>query len=137
MGRAAAAPLGGRRHVPVAPGTDTGGSVRIPAALTGAVGFKPSYGAVSTEGVFRLAQPGSRGDHRRLSRRRRRRLRGISASTLRRRQWPTSLAVRLHWVPSAFGPQDPRVVTMTEARCVLWGGCRWLPRSRRGQVRCS
>ncbi len=39
--------------VPVALGTDTGGSVRIPAALTGAVGFKPSYGAVSTEGVFR------------------------------------------------------------------------------------
>ncbi len=36
-------------------GTDTGGSVRIPAALCGVVGVKPSYGAVSTVGVFPLA----------------------------------------------------------------------------------
>ncbi|WP_232076363.1 amidase [Variovorax sp. PBL-H6] len=36
-------------------GTDTGGSVRIPAALCGVTGFKPSYGALPTEGVFPLA----------------------------------------------------------------------------------
>jgi aspartyl-tRNA(Asn)/glutamyl-tRNA(Gln) amidotransferase subunit A len=36
-------------------GTDTGGSVRIPAALCGVAGFKPSYGTLSTRGVFRLA----------------------------------------------------------------------------------
>jgi aspartyl-tRNA(Asn)/glutamyl-tRNA(Gln) amidotransferase subunit A len=36
-------------------GTDTGGSVRLPAAGCGVVGFKPPYGAVSTEGVFPLA----------------------------------------------------------------------------------
>ncbi len=38
-----------------ATGTDTGGSIRIPAACCGVVGFKPSYGLVSTEGVFPLA----------------------------------------------------------------------------------
>ncbi|ADB50752.1 amidase [Conexibacter woesei] len=36
-------------------GTDTGGSVRIPAAWTGTVGFKPTWGAVSTAGVVPLA----------------------------------------------------------------------------------
>ena len=37
-------------------GTDTGGSVRIPAACCGVVGFKPPYGVVSTAGVFPLAK---------------------------------------------------------------------------------
>jgi aspartyl-tRNA(Asn)/glutamyl-tRNA(Gln) amidotransferase subunit A len=36
-------------------GTDSGGSIRIPAACCGIVGFKPSYGLVSLEGVFPLA----------------------------------------------------------------------------------
>ncbi|CAH0340849.1 amidase [Rhizobium sp. CECT 9324] len=36
-------------------GTDTGGSVRIPAALCGIVGYKPSYGLLPTTGVFPLA----------------------------------------------------------------------------------
>ena len=36
-------------------GTDTGGSIRIPAGLCGVVGFKPSLGSISTEGVVPLA----------------------------------------------------------------------------------
>jgi Asp-tRNA(Asn)/Glu-tRNA(Gln) amidotransferase A subunit family amidase len=41
--------------VPLAVGTDTGGSVRIPAALCGIVGLRPSHGAVPTDGVFPLS----------------------------------------------------------------------------------
>jgi aspartyl-tRNA(Asn)/glutamyl-tRNA(Gln) amidotransferase subunit A len=41
--------------VPLALGTDTGGSLRMPAAACGVVGVKPAYGAVPVEGVFPLA----------------------------------------------------------------------------------
>jgi aspartyl-tRNA(Asn)/glutamyl-tRNA(Gln) amidotransferase subunit A len=52
-GGSAAALAGG--FADAALGTDSGGSIRIPAACCGVVGFKPTYGLVPMDGCFPLA----------------------------------------------------------------------------------
>ena len=41
---------------PVAVGTDAGGSIRVPAAINGLVGLKPTFGAVPLDGIARLTE---------------------------------------------------------------------------------
>ncbi|WP_240757649.1 amidase [Nakamurella flava] len=43
-------------HLPLALGTDTGCSVRGPAALCGVVGLKPRYGRLPSDGIFPLSE---------------------------------------------------------------------------------
>ena len=46
------------RCIPIALGTDIGGSIRIPALFNGIVGFKPTGGRISQEGILMPTKSG-------------------------------------------------------------------------------
>lgn len=96
----------GAYEAPVAVGTDTGGSIRQPAAVTGTVGVKPTYGTVSRFGVIAMA-----------------------SSSTRRAPWPARC-----WTPLCCTTSSPPTTRWTRPRC-LTPRATWLPWSgppRRG-----
>lgn len=100
--------------VPLALGTDTAGSVRVPAALCGVVGFKPAFDDLSTEGVHPLA-PSL--DHVGVFARTAADARLLYESLRGRRATlsPASAAEILWVAPEVFVPADPRVADVARA----------------------
>ncbi|OCB41735.1 amidohydrolase [Mycobacterium vulneris] len=94
--------------VPLAIGTDTAGSVRVPAALCGVVGFKPAYRAIPTAGVRPLA-PSL--DHVGIfATSARGAAEAFSAMSGRAPQF-AGAAPRIGWFdPACIGPCDPEIV---------------------------
>ncbi|MEV6284536.1 amidase [Kribbella sp. NPDC051770] len=87
--------------VALAIGTDTAGSVRIPAALCGVVGFKPAYGTLPADGVFPLAQSL---DHV-----------GVLTATVADATY--ALAALTDWLPSAPMATAPKLGVVTTPEC--------------------
>lgn len=94
--------------VPLALGTDTAGSVRVPAALCGVVGFKPAYGDIPTVGVRPLA---ASLDHVGVFARTPAGAAAAYAALSGRSPVPAAVT-RIGWVdPAGIGPCDPAIVT--------------------------
>lgn len=94
--------------VPLAVGTDTAGSVRVPAALCGVVGFKPAFGAIPTNGVQPLA---ASLDHIGVFARTSAGAAAAYAAMSGRSPIPIA-ATSIGWVdPACLGPCDPAIVT--------------------------
>ncbi|MGW3767714.1 amidase [Actinomadura verrucosospora] len=100
--------------VPLAVGTDTGGSVRIPAACCGIVGLRPTLGAVPSDGVFPVSSsldtvgPMARTADDCL----------LLWNVLAGREGPVPdvSGARVGWVaPDALHPVDPRVSAVARA----------------------
>ncbi|MEN4401047.1 amidase [Mycolicibacterium senegalense] len=99
--------------VPLAVGTDTAGSVRVPAALCGVVGFKPAYRAIPTAGVHPLA-PSL--DHVGLFATSARGAADAYTAISGRRPQSTGAAPRVGWFePAGIGPCDPEIADMARA----------------------
>ncbi|MGW1998172.1 amidase [Embleya sp. NPDC001921] len=101
--------------VPLALGTDTGGSVRIPSALCGVHGFKPAFGALPTEGVFPLA---TAFDHVGIHARGARDCLIAYHALVGAVPEPARVAtpLRIAWLDtSGLGPTDPRVARSARA----------------------
>ena len=94
--------------VPLAVGTDTAGSVRVPAALCGIVGFKPAFGAISTAGVHALA---ASLDHVGVFARTTADAAHGYAILAAHRLDDHSAPARIGWIdPTRIGPTDPAVI---------------------------
>ncbi|GLY89512.1 amidase [Actinoallomurus iriomotensis] len=109
--------------VPVSVGTDTGGSVRIPAALCGVVGLKPSHGAVPVDGVYPVAPSlDTVGPLARTAADCRLLWNVLAGRTAAERDDAPPMVRRVGWIPpDTIHPTSPRVAEAARA-CLAGGG---------------
>lgn len=110
--------------VPVALGTDTGGSVRVPSALCGLVGFKPTHGRVSARGLFPLApsieDAGVLANHVEDAQVF---MQALTGGAIGLGADPGPAAQRMMWVPNApFAIDDASVTACARAAAERFGG---------------